>query len=58
MTGSSSYPSTVQRLLPWPVLLLLVLNVLPEAVLQLADRGLLFSPILRGWCYAFGGVPS
>ncbi len=38
----------------WPILLLLVLNILPELVFQLADRGWGLPPYLRPVIYALG----
>ena len=40
--------------LPLVLLVLLAANVLPELILQLSDRGLVFSPALRRWAYALG----
>ena len=40
--------------LPLVLLVLLAANVLPELILQLADRGLVSSPALRRWFYALG----
>ena len=40
--------------LPLVLLVLLAANVLPELILQLSDRGILFSPGWRRWCFALG----
>lgn len=40
--------------LPWPLLVLLVLNILPELAFQLADRGVLLPVWLRPLAYALG----
>lgn len=40
--------------LPTALFLLLAANILPELVLQLADRGIVLSPALRAWAYALG----
>ena len=47
-------PAPKPALLPWPVALLLALNLLPELILQLADHGLIAAPALRGLAYALG----
>lgn len=40
--------------LPWVVVLLLVVNILPEVVLQLADREIIGAPLWRPVAYLFG----
>lgn len=40
--------------LPLVLLALLIANVLPELILQLSERGILFSPGLRQWWFALG----
>ena len=52
----ASGPSVTPRsVLPWPVLLLVVLNMLPEVVFVLSDRGLAGLPFfLRQLAYAAG----
>lgn len=40
--------------MPLVLTLLVAANVLPELILQLSDRGLVFSPGLRSWAYAMG----
>lgn len=52
-TTPPSHASAPARL-PWPVLVLLILCVVPELVLQLADRGVIGPPYLRAIAYRFG----
>ena len=40
--------------LPWPLMLLLALNVIPELIFQLTDHGIIGPPWLRPLAYAFG----
>lgn len=47
-------PAQRAAVLPWPVAMLLVINILPELVLQLADRGVIATPWLRSALYALG----
>lgn len=47
-------PPAMPPLTPWPVVILLALNILPELILQLADAGLLGPPWLRHAAYALG----
>lgn len=44
----------VQAVLPWPIGLLLVLCILPEGILQMADHGVIGPPYLRSLAYTFG----
>lgn len=56
VTMTAHAPLTSKTILGLPTVLFLLLaaNVLPELVLQLADRGIVLSPTTRAWAYAFG----
>ncbi len=55
-TMTSHPPLTSKMVFGLPIVLffLLAANVLPELVLQLADRGVILSPVLRPWAYTLG----
>lgn len=54
MTLPLSHKARKSPGLPWPLLVLLGLNIVPELVLQLADRGWFLPVYLRPLVYALG----